>query len=420
MSQVLQKQTVQLYPVQSRFRRSAALYRGFVGGRGSGKSWVGAYDLIRRAKRGRTYLVGSPTGVLLNDTTFPTFKAIAQDLGVWGEARLSPYPTVQLRTGATVRFRTAENPEKMRGPNLSGVWLDEASLMEHDAYSIAIASLREGGETGWLSASFTPKGLLHWTYEVFGTGKPNTELFRAKTSDNPFLPADFAATIREQYGDGSTIALQELDGQFVNMEGAEWPPQYFDGPGFWFDEWPAIEEMDMRIISLDPSKGTDAKNGDFQARIKYGRDRSGVEYVEADLSHRPMTAPMTADGQQLGEGMVESCVEEIVRFKPHAFALETNQFQILLRIPFDRELARRRVEVSIAELVNTENKLMRIRRLGPPLSKRSMRFKANSRGTRLLVEQMKQFPLAEHDDGPDALEMARRIGIELFNAQQEE
>lgn len=61
-----------------------------------------------------------------------------------------------------------------------------------------------------------------------------------------------------------------------------------------------------------------------------------------------------------------------------------------------------------------------VMRLGPPLAKRRMRFKTNSRGTRLLVAQMKQFPLAEHDDGPDALEMARRIGIELFNERQEE
>lgn len=197
--------------------------------------------------------------------------------------------------------------------------------------------------------------------------------------------------------------------------GVEWPESYFDGPGFWFEDWPPQSELEVRVIALDPSKGTDAKTGDYQARVKYGRDRNGVEYVEADLSHRPMTAPRSADGQQLGEGMVESCVEEISTFQPHRFALETNQFQVLLRIPFDQELTRRRIECTIAELNNTENKVMRIRRLGPPLSKGRIRFKANSRGTRLLVEQLKQFPLAAHDDGPDALEMARRVGVELFN-----
>lgn len=195
----------------------------------------------------------------------------------------------------------------------------------------------------------------------------------------------------------------------------EWPASYFDGPGFWFDDWPPMQELEVRVISLDPSKGTDAKTGDYQARIKYGRDRNNVEYVEADLSHRPMTAPRSADGTQLGEGMIESLVEEVHTFKPHRVALETNQFQILLRIPLDQELERRRIEVTVAEINNTENKNMRIRRLGPPLAKRKIRFKSNSRGTRLLCEQLKQFPLADHDDGPDALEMARRVGIDVFN-----
>src|SRR5262245_59264807 len=155
------KRPRRVHPAQASFLQSDALYRGFVGGRGAGKTWLGAYDLIVRAQRGRTYLVGSPTGVLLGDTTFPTFKRLAQDVGVWGTVRLAPYPTATLTTGATVRFRTAEDPEKMRGPNLSGVWLDEASLMQRDAFLISIAALREQGEQGWLSATFTPKGLLH-------------------------------------------------------------------------------------------------------------------------------------------------------------------------------------------------------------------------------------------------------------------
>ncbi len=408
--------TIQLHPVQSRFRKSSALYRGFVGGRGSGKSWVGGYDLIRRAKPGRLYMVCAPTYGTLNDSTLRTFTSIGRDLGVIGpnSLRKSP-PSCQLTTGAEILFRSADDPERLRGPNLSGVWLDEASLMEKDAYDIAIACLREGGETGWLAASFTPKGLMHWTYEVFGTGKPNTELFRAKTKDNPFLPADFEQAIMEQYGEGTALAMQELEGAFVNLEGAEWPPQYFDGPGFWFDDWPPEKELTVRVVSLDPSKGTDAKTGDFQALIRYARDRNGVEYVECDMGRRPMVAPRSADGNLLGEGMVETFVDAIQQFKPHRAALETNQFQVLLKIPIDQELRRRNLEQVIMEVNNRDPKTTRIRRLGYPLSKRQIRFR-NTRGTRLLVEQLKQFPLGEHDDGPDSLEQARRVGIELHNA----
>jgi hypothetical protein len=49
-----------------------------------------------------------------------------------------------------------------------------------------------------------------------------------------------------------------------------------------------------------------------------------------------------------------------------------------------------------------------------------MRFKADSPGARLLVEQMKDFPLADHDDGPDALEMAIRLMAQLLNEPRED
>jgi predicted phage terminase large subunit-like protein len=66
-------------------------------------------------------------------------------------------------------------------------------------------------------------------------------------------------------------------------------------------------------------------------------------------------------------------------------------------------------------LNNTVNKEVRIRRLGPYLSQRLFRFKAKSPGTALLVQQLRDFPNGDHDDGPDALEMGLRLMIELFN-----
>src|SRR5262249_62382638 len=102
--------------------------------------------------------------------------------GVRGRLRPPPPPPAVPPTGATIRFRTAEDPEKMRGPNLSGCWLDEASLMLPDAFKICIAALREGGQQGWLTATFTPKGLAHWTYDTFGTAREDTACFHTRTA----------------------------------------------------------------------------------------------------------------------------------------------------------------------------------------------------------------------------------------------
>jgi predicted phage terminase large subunit-like protein len=68
-------------------------------------------------------------------------------------------------------------------------------------------------------------------------------------------------------------------------------------------------------------------------------------------------------------------------------------------------------------LDNQGNKQVRIRRLGTFLAQRKLRFKARSGGTALLVEQLRDFPVGEHDDGPDALEMALRLMIQLWNGK---
>lgn len=397
------RKTVKLHREQSRFHHSNALYRGFVGGRGSGKSWVGAYDLIRRAKPKRTYLVGSPTGVKLADETYPTFKAIAEYLHAWNPStvKLSPYPTVTLYNGAVVRFRTAEDPEKMRGPNLSGIWLDEASLMDEAAYKIAIACLREDGEQGWLSATFTPKGLGHWTYKVFGGSQPNVETFRSRTGDNPFLPAEFEQTLQQQYGSG-LFADQELGGEFCNIEGAEWPPEYF-GRDLWFDDWPRMPWI-AKAIALDPSKGKDrhklkeGRSADYSAFV-WGASDGHTIWIDANLDNVRDASRIVQDGIGIFRGF-PGC---------NAFVVEINQFQELLGGQFLAEAERLRIpHLPLYGYNNTANKELRIRTIGPFLAQRELRFR-DTPGCQLLVQQLRDFPAGQHDDGPDALEMLLRI-----------
>jgi predicted phage terminase large subunit-like protein len=220
------RRRVLLHPVQRAFLDSPAVFRGYVGGRGSGKSWIGAYDLIVRAqaKPGRLYMVVGPTYGVMKDTSLRSFLALAEALGVLARPFNNSSMTATFANGSEVVFRSGDDPERLRGPNLSGVWLDEASVMAKDAYLISIGSLRERGEQGWLSATFTPKGKQHWTYEVFGpqkeTGRPraNTGLFHSATRDNPFLPETFEETVRGEYS--PAFAEQELGGAFIDPQGS--------------------------------------------------------------------------------------------------------------------------------------------------------------------------------------------------------
>jgi predicted phage terminase large subunit-like protein len=202
---------------------------------------------------------------------------------------------------------------------------------------------------------------------------------------------------------GWAAFASEKQGDPVNPEACEWPSEYFDGPGFWFEQWPA--SLLFRVLSLDPSKGKDADKGDYSALVKIGIDKAGVMFVEADLQRRP-TPQIVAD-----------VVEMVRQFKPDGFAIEINQFQELLCADFLRVGQEQRTHLPIFEINNQVNKNVRIRRLGPYLSQRKLRFKTRSPGTALLVQQLRDFPVGDHDDGPDAMEQGLRLLIELWNSK---
>ncbi|NUQ66585.1 MAG: hypothetical protein HUU20_29330, partial [Pirellulales bacterium] len=91
------------------------------------------------------------------------------------------------------------------------------------------------------------------------------------------------------------------------------------------------------------------------------------------------------------------------------------QFQELLGRDFVEEFRRQGLlGVNPWLIQNDANKRVRIRRLGPLLAARRIRMKSDCPSTRLLVHQLQEFPIGDHDDGPDALEMAIRLAEELL------
>ena len=358
----------------------------------SGKSWAGAYDLLRRARPGRLYMAVAPTYPMMRDASLRTFLALARDLNcLRGFARSEM--TATLGNRAEVLFRSADDPDRLRGPNLSGVWLDEASLMAREAWDVIIGRLREAGEEGWASATFTPKGRSHWTYDVFGREPgPGVALFHAPTRANPFLPRGFETTLRQQYA--GLLARQELEGLFLEIAGAEWPAEYFPD-SMWFDDWPA--KTVAKVISLDPSKGRADKPGDYSALVLAALTPDGHVWIDADLQRRPTPR------------IVEDGLAHHLAFKASAFCVEINQFQELLAHDFGRLARERGIVLPLYGVTNTEAKVVRIRRLGPYLARGELHFRRGSPGASLLVDQLASFPEGDHDDGPDALEVSLRM-----------
>ncbi|MBN2218025.1 MAG: hypothetical protein JW719_11680 [Pirellulales bacterium] len=213
---------------------------------------------------------------------------------------------------------------------------------------------------------------------------------------------DLYALMSMRVESGRSAFDREKQNMPIDPESCEWPDSYF-GETIWFDAWP--EGLRIKTLALDPSKGADSRRGDYSALVALGVDRRGVLYVEADLARRP-AAQIVADGVAWHQ-----------RFRPDAFGIEANQFQELLGAQFEAEFARQGILSARPWLLdNRVNKLVRLRRLGPYLASGRLRFKSGSASTRLLVDQLRDFPAGEHDDGPDALEMAIRLAAEMLDA----
>ncbi len=195
-------------------------YSLFLGGIGAGKSYAGAVKALAELGRPSLGMVVAPTYPMLRDATWRTA------LEVWGplvESVVRNEMRVVLRGGSEVLFRSADEPDRLRGPNVAWGWIDEAAQCHPETWPIVIGRLRQHGEAGRCWLTTTPKG-MNWLYEVFVVNaNDDTATFRATTRANPFLPLDFVHSLRGQYE--GEFARQELDAEFIaDLEGAllEW------------------------------------------------------------------------------------------------------------------------------------------------------------------------------------------------------
>lgn len=179
----------------------------------------------------------------------------------------------------------------------------------------------------------------------------------------------------------------------------EWPAEYF-GDHIWFDGDPPAT-IDCRALALDPSLGH-TELADYSAYVQSNHATDGNYYIDADIQRRPTSR------------IVEDGVRHVRDWKPLGFGCETNGFQELLKDQFADSFESQQVDVNLYGIDNSIKKVTRIRSLSNLLATGKLKFRRNSPGCNLLVEQLMGFPSHKYDDGPDALEMAIRLCDELM------
>lgn len=168
----------------------------------------------------------------------------------------------------------------------------------------------------------------------------------------------------------------------------------------WF-EYFNLNEVDISQLDIygavDPSMGKSSKS-DYSAIITLGRHpENGMLYVlDADIDRR--TPDRIIDD-------IFSKVEWLNTYGKEytGFAVETVQFQEFFNDELSKRSAIKGYYLPLTPIKPNKDKHLRIQSLQPYVKNKYLRFRKNQS---TLLEQLKYYPLADHDDGPDALEMA--------------
>jgi predicted phage terminase large subunit-like protein len=144
--------------------------------------------------------------------------------------------------------------------------------------------------------------------------------------------------------------------------------------------------------ACDPSLGKHGRRRDPSAILVGGFDREkGVlDVVEAEIAKR------------LPDLIIERIIELQKIYRCLTWAVEAVQFQEFMRTELVKRSAKRHIPVPAVGVTPHADKDLRIASLQPHVANGLIRFSLKHP---TLLEQLRHWPMADHDDGPDALHM---------------
>jgi predicted phage terminase large subunit-like protein len=144
---------------------------------------------------------------------------------------------------------------------------------------------------------------------------------------------------------------------------------------------------------VDPSLGK--KGGDYSAILTGAMDTNNIVYLlDADIQRRHPDI------------IISDVLDKHSRFNYKLFGVETVQFQEYFKDSLKSKISESGVYLPVQEIKSHSDKTLRIQSIQPDIKNGRVRFR---RDQQQLIEQLVNFPSADHDDGPDALEMLLTI-----------
>lgn len=284
-------------------------------GRGFGKTRTGAEwirEQVMEHGRRRVALVG-PTAADVRDVMVEGESgliAVCRRYG-WMARYKSSLRRVDFPNGAKAFLYSADEPDRLRGPQHDVSWSDEIGAWRYgiDAWDMLQFGLRLGDHPRQIATS-TPKpvSLVRRLMREATEPGSTTIVTRGSTYENrDNLAASFLTAIEARYAN-TRIGRQEIDGELLDdVEGALWSLAQLEACRV--TALPPRTKLRRIVVAVDPPASSDGAECGI---IAAGLGDDGRGYVLADRSHRgspaqwASTVVQTFDTWQANEVIAET------------------------------------------------------------------------------------------------------------------
>lgn len=187
--------------------------------------------------------------------------------------------TLTWENGAQVQFFSAEEPERLRGPQFELAWCDETAAWNKDidTWSMLQFCMRLGKHPR-IMVTTTPKPtkLIRQILK-----DPKTVVTTGSTFDNSAnLAGTYLKAVKEQY-EGTRLGRQELYAEVLEeAEGALWTTDMLESAEVKYEDVPDLSRL---VVALDPAVTSNAES-DMTGIVVAGIDVNGVAYVLGDYT----------------------------------------------------------------------------------------------------------------------------------------
>jgi len=189
--------------------------------------------------------------------------------------------TLSWENGAQVQFFSAEEPERLRGPQFELAWCDELAAWNKDQDTWAMLQFcMRLGKHPRIMVTTTPKP-TKLVREILKN--PTTHTTTGSTFDNAAnLAGTYLKAVKEQY-EGTRLGRQELYAEVLEeAEGALWTTDMLDKASIKHEDLPHLNRI---VVSIDPAVTANAES-DMTGIVVAGIDVNGVAYVLGDYTER--------------------------------------------------------------------------------------------------------------------------------------